>query len=253
VRSPIDAVLFTLLLAAGCSAMAVATQVTATAAASATLPMRGAEISAEEVRAAADRLQADPDLGGTHKIRSLRWTQSRAPDQPQNPPAWIVGLFEYLGQTASVLLWVAGAFSSALAVLWAYRTYRARSPQPVSAAAPAVTRVGDMDISPDSLPADIGAAALALAEAGRTREALSLLYRGALSRAVHRFGVVIGESYTEGEALRAAGLRLDAARLSYFADLVGIWRRSGYAGEALPNAPVRHLCRGFAALDAAAP
>jgi hypothetical protein len=252
VRSPIDALLLTLLLAAGCSATAIATQATGAAAVSA-LPVRGAAITADEIRAAADRLRMDPDLGGTHKIRSLRWTQPRAPDQPQNPPAWIVGLFDYLGQTASVLLWVAGAIASALAVLWAYRIYKARSPRPVSAAAPVVTRIGDMDISPDSLPADIGAAALALAEAGKTRDALSLLYRGALSRAVHRFGVAIGESYTEGEALRAAGLRLDAARLSYFADLVGIWRRAVYAGEALSNDPVRHLCRGFAALDAAAP
>ena len=120
-------------------------------------------------------------------------------------------------------------------------------------AEPVVTRIGDMDIRPESLPADIGAAALALAEAGKTREALSLLYRGALSRAVHRFGAAIGESFTEGEALRAVGLRLDPTRLEYFSDLVGIWRRAGYAGEALSGDPVRHLCRGFATLDVAAP
>jgi hypothetical protein len=110
-----------------------------------------------------------------------------------------------------------------------------------------------MDIRPESLPDDIGTAALALAEAGKTREALSLLYRGALSRAVHRFGVSIGESYTEGEALRAVGARLDTARVSYFTDLVGIWRRAVYAGERMTADRVRPLCRGFrAALDAAA-
>jgi hypothetical protein len=220
---------------------------------SAAHPALGAALTLDEVRAAAAKLSTDPNLGGTHKIRSLRWTQPRAPDRPQNPPPWIEGLFEYLGQTASVLLWVAGAIAAAVAVLWAYRTFKARTPREEFLAEPVVTRIGDMDIRPESLPADIGAAALALAEAGKTREALSLLYRGALSRAVHRFGAAIGECFTEGEALRAVGLRLDPTRLEYFSDLVGIWRRAGYAGEALSGDPVRHLCRGFATLDVAAP
>jgi hypothetical protein len=217
------------------------------------LPALGTPITSDEIQAAAAKLRADPDLGVEHKVRSLRWTQSSAPNPPQTPPPWLEGLFEYLGQTGSVLIWVAGAIAAAIAVIWAYRTFKARAPvlEPISA--PTVTRVGEMDIRPESLPDDIGTAALALAEAGKTREALSLLYRGALSRAVHRFGVSIGESYTEGEALRAVGARLDTARVSYFTDLVGIWRRAVYAGERMTADRVRPLCRGFrAALDAAA-
>jgi hypothetical protein len=219
----------------------------------ASLPALDTPITSDEIQAAAAKLRADPDLGVEHKVRSLRWTQSSAPNPPQTPPPWLEGLFEYLGQTGSVLLWVAGAIAAAIAVIWAYRTFKARAPvlEPISA--PTVTRVGEMDIRPESLPDDIGTAALALAEAGKTREALSLLYRGALSRAVHRFGVSIGESYTEGEALRAVGARLDTARVSYFTDLVGIWRRAVYAGERMTADRVRPLCRGFrAALDAAA-
>jgi hypothetical protein len=219
----------------------------------ASLPALDTPITSDEIQAAAAKLRADPDLGVEHKVRSLRWTQSSAPNPPQTPPPWLEGLFEYLGQTGSVLIWVAGAIAAAIAVIWAYRTFKARAPvlEPISA--PTVTRVGEMDIRPESLPDDIGTAALALAEAGKTREALSLLYRGALSRAVHRFGVSIGESYTEGEALRAVGARLDTARVSYFTDLVGIWRRAVYAGERMTADRVRPLCRGFrAALDAAA-
>jgi hypothetical protein len=207
-----------------------------------------------EIEAAAAKLRADPNLGGEQTIRSLRWTQSRAPDRVQRPAPWVVGLFEYLGQTGSVLLWVAGAIAAAIATIWAYRSFKVRTPAPRPVPAPIAARPGDRDIRPESLPEDVGAAALALAEAGRTREALSLLYRGAISRAVHRFGIPIGESYTEGEALRALDAHLDAARLAYFSDLVGIWRRTVYAGEAPSGGPVRHLCRGFAAaLDASQP
>jgi hypothetical protein len=217
------------------------------------LPALGTPITSDEIQAAAAKLRADPDLGVEHKVRSLRWTQSSAPNRPQTPPPWLEGLFEYLGQTGSVLIWVAGAIAAAIAVIWAYRTFKARTPVLETISAPTVTRVGEMDIRPESLPDDIGTAALALAEAGKTREALSLLYRGALSRAVHRFGVSIGESYTEGEALRAVGKRLDTARVSYFTDLVGTWRRAVYAGERMTADRVRPLCRGFrAALDAAA-
>jgi hypothetical protein len=257
VRSAFDALILTLLLAALGGAAAVAADptrsVSGSPAESAAPAALGAALTPDEVRAAAAKLRADPNLGGTRKIRSLRRTAPRAPDRPQNPPPWIEGLFEYLGQTGSLLLWVVGAIAAALAVLWTYRTYRARTRAPEALAVPAVARVGELDIRPESLPPDIGAAALALAEAGKTREALSLLYRGALSRAVHRFGIAIGESYTEGEALNAVGARLDPTRLSYFSDLVGIWRRTVYAGEALSGDPVRHLCRGFAALDAAVP
>lgn len=252
-RSPVDALLLAALLAAACSTAQAGADPSGVPAQTAPSASLGASITPDDVQAAAAKLRADPNLGGTHKIRSLRWTRSRAPDQQQNPPPWIEGLFEYLGQTGSVLLWVAGAIAAAVAVIWVYRTFKARIPAPGFLPGPGVARVGEMDIRPESLPADIGAAALALAEAGKTREALSLLYRGALSRAVHRFGVPIGESYTEGEALRAVDARLDPARASYFSDLVGVWRRAVYAGEALSSDPVRRLCLGFAALDAAVP
>jgi hypothetical protein len=219
-------------------------------------PGIGAPITADEIRLAAAKLAADPSLGRDRKIRSLRWTQTRAPrapDRPTPPPSWVEGLFEYLGQTGSLFFWVAGAVAAAISVIWAYRTFKARDPMPKAAPLPAAARIGDMDIRPESLPDDIGAAALALTERGKTRDALSLLYRGALSRAVHRFGVPIGESHTEDEALRAIGARLDAPRVSYVADLVAIWRRAVYAGRPVPGDPVKRLCRGFApALDSAA-
>ena len=83
---------------------------------------------------------------------------------------------------------------------------------------------------------------------------LSLLYRGALSRAVHRYGIAILPSATEGEALRAVNATLDPSRAAYFSDLVTLWQRAVYAGELALREPIDRLCRGFAAsLEGAAP
>jgi hypothetical protein len=208
----------------------------------------------EEVRAAVAKLRDDPNLGGEHTLRSLRWVSSRASPPPPESPAWVVGLFQFLGETASVLIWIAGGVAVAVAAVWLYRLLKTRSTKARITQSAMTSHVGELDIRPTSLPDDIGAAALALLQAGRSRDALSLLYRGALSRAVHRFGVAIDESFTEGEALRAVDARLDRPRAEYFGELVGLWQRAVYAGQTAASDPVAALCTRFAsALDGAVP
>ena len=205
----------------------------------------GTYLTREEIRAAAAKLRADPNLGGEKTLRTLRWNETKQ-EKASPPPAWLTRLFDFFAQSSSLLLWIVGAACAAIAVVWAIRMLRERVPV---AAVPEsrVTSVHGLDIRPESLPADIGAAARALLEAGREREALSLLYRGALSRAVHRHGVVIPASATEGEALRAVNARLDPPRAAYFSDLVALWQRAVYAGERVMREPIDRLCRGFAA------
>jgi hypothetical protein len=211
-------------------------------------------ITRAETEAAVAKLRADPNLPREQKLKTLRWTNSRSePANADPPPSWLVGMFDYLAQTGSLVIWLGGGLGVGFAAIWLYRITRARWGQEKMPSAGAVSRVQALDIRPESLPADIGAAARALLGAGRPREALSLLYRGALSRAVHRFGVVIGESYTEGEALRAVKASLDAARTQYFSELVLLWQRAVYAGEEAPPDSVSRLCSGFSsALDRAA-
>jgi hypothetical protein len=197
------------------------------------------------VRAAVEELRRDPNLGRTKTIKSLHWVEGQNASTLQEPPNWIVGLFQFLSQAAGVLLWLAGGIGLAIAAMWVYRVVKARRSERRPAAAATVSHVQDLDIRPASLPADVGGAALELLAAGRTREALSLLYRGALSRAVHNFSVVIGESYTEGEALRAVNQRLDQTRVRYFSTLVGLWQRTVYAADVPAAEPVATLCRDF--------
>jgi hypothetical protein len=198
------------------------------------------------VQAAVETLRRDPNLNHDKTIRSLHWVAGKQEPPPRDSPAWVVSLFLFLTQSASLVIWVAGAAGLAVAAVWAYRLARARRSAPPVAAVQGSSRVQDLDIDPNSLPADVGGTALRLLDAGRTREALSLLYRGALSRMVHRFSVVVGESFTEGEALRAARQRLEQPQVSYFATLVALWQRVVYAAEAPAAESVTALCREFA-------
>jgi len=198
------------------------------------------------VEAAVDQLRRDPNLGRDKTERSLRWVDRKSKDPvPANVPKWIVGLFEFINQAAGLLLWVAGGVAFAFAAVWVHRVLKARRPAPAPADATSVSQVSDLDIRPASLPADVGGAALGMLRVGRVRDALSLLYRGALSRAVHNFSASIAESCTEGEALRAATLRLDPARAQYFSTLVGLWQRAVYAHELPPDERVAALCADF--------
>jgi hypothetical protein len=96
-----------------------------------------------------------------------------------------------------------------------------------------------MDIAPEKLPPDVGAAAAALAREGRLREALGLLYRGALSELVHSRGVRLLSSHTEGDVLRLSG------DISYVQKLINAWQGCAYARRAPAAAEVERLAAEY--------
>ena len=102
-----------------------------------------------------------------------------------------------------------------------------------------------LDIRPETLPDAVGAAAAQLWQQGEHRAALSLLYRGALSRLVHGHAVPIRAASTEGECVALARSRLDAQAAAFFARLVAAWQLAVY-GARLPDAlQVTEMCREF--------
>jgi hypothetical protein len=109
----------------------------------------------------------------------------------------------------------------------------------------APSHVRDLDIRPESLPDDIGAAAAALWDRGNQRAALALLYRGAVSRLVHAHGVPIRASSTEGDCLTLAGPQLDSTAAEYFSRLVTTWRNAVYGGLSPTTSVVHELCSRF--------
>ena len=171
-----------------------------------------AALSVAAVEAAASAVRADDDLGGLHKQRTWRFRDRNETSKPPAPaPQWLRELARWLAEGGRWLIWLLVALR---------RWQRCSSPRGAGSrcAATAVgargarlpSHVRELDIRPESLPADIGAAVRALWLAGERRAALSLLYRGALSRLVHSYAVPIGDASTEGDcvqprACRAAG------------------------------------------------
>ena len=225
-----------------------------TSAASASTDPRAARIEA-----ATAQLRADPLLSGKHKEHTLRWkdTRKRDHDKPEDDSAllaWLAAFARFLSDTSRFLLWGIGLVLVALALVSARHVIQLRAFRRRGAAESAVSHVRDLDVRPESLPDDVGAAAWALWHAGQVPAALSLLYRGALSRMIHRFEVPITAAATEGECLDLARGRLAPEALRYVTQVVRAWQASTYGGRALSIAMGESLCTGFGRrLDAAPP
>jgi Domain of unknown function (DUF4129) len=200
-----------------------------------------------EIVAAIDKVKADPNLAQERKTRTLRWQGGNKPSQPSSFGRWITNFFIWLAQLSRVLMWVVGGVLAAALLISLYRMLRNIDTRPSQAAAVVPTHVRDLDIRPESLPDDIGAAALDLWQRGEHRAALALLYRGLLSRLAHAHQVPIRDSTTEGDCVALAAKHLDAARKDYVIRLIRIWQRATYGGRDAQDEDVQSLCSEFAA------
>ena len=193
----------------------------------------GQPITRQDVGPALEELKQDPNLNGERKMRMLRWNDSGRQSKPDlSWLAWVAGFFGWLGQSARYLV---GAGADA-----------------ADAFVPP-THVRNLDIRPESLPPNVGAAARKLWERGEHRAALSLLYRGLLSRLSHVHRVPILDSSTEGDCLSLMSGRVAPKTGDYATRLVDAWRGFVYGGTEAETPAVHALCDGFsAALDRAA-
>lgn len=204
-----------------------------------------------EIDRALAQTKADPQLATEKKVTRLVWDDDAKPRDRsrQRTPAWLrwVGnLFSWIAQGSGVLVWVLLACLAALLGVFLVRLFAARGLPERNRRFVAPTHVQDLDIRPESLPADIGAAARALWDGGSQRAALALLYRGLLSRLVHAHEVPIRDSSTEGDCLLLAARTLDAQRVAYVTRLVRTWQRAIYGGLSIDTAQVWDLCTNFA-------
>ena len=181
-------------------------------------------------------------------------TQEEFKEHSRTTPVWVPAASESnagIGGLFAILLWVLGY--AALAALLGYavwwlvqysrnytngpRSPRTNDPE----AAPRV--IMGMAITRDSLPEDIVAAARAAWSAGHVREALSLLYRGALSRLVEQRRLAIRDSDTEDDCLIKASAVVEGPVMQFFRQLTLVWVRAAYAGKEAESAEFETLCQ----------
>lgn len=207
-----------------------------------------------EIARALEIVKADPNLATERTIKTLRWRQSTETKPSGNYAwlTWIAELFRWFEESARLLLWVGLVVLAGLLVVYIARFVRTHGVSRSEAAFVAPTHVHDLDIRPESLPADIGIAARVLWDRGDHRAALALLYRGMLSRLAHVHRIPIRDSSTEGDCLALAASHLTDGRREYASRLVSVWQRFVYGGQDTQAAAVYVLCDGFAsALDSA--
>lgn len=217
--------------------------------------------SREAVEAELAKLRDDPRFGGVKQTRTWRFkTGEDEEKKPESRPtlpawlAWIVEFFRWVTAVGRVFVWAVGALLVALLLVGLRYWIRERDRALPQRAAALPSHVRDLDIRPESLPDRIGAAAAALWQRGEHRAALSLLYRGTLSRLVHVHAVPIRAASTEGESLALARTRLRPGPADFVTRLIGAWQLAVY-GARLPDTPVvLALCNEFdAQLAAPAP
>ena len=144
-----------------------------------------------------------------------------------------------------MLMWLlaVGLVAWIIRLLW---KNRALSPLLGTKKVPVIPKarvVMGMEVSPETLPADIPAAALVLWRQGRHQEALGLLYRGAISRVIETARVEIRESDTEGDCLRRVEQAGATAQPDYFRGITGAWMRQAYARLDPDEVEIEALCK----------
>lgn len=205
----------------------------------------------ETARSAIEEILADETFGkeATRTVWEPRfeWGSAEAAGGDWD---WLGALARLLAAAGEGLLWVLAGLAL-LAVLlflhrWLEQVARPALPSHRRAEGPEV--LFGLAVTPESLPRDVAGRARTLCREGRTREALSLLYRASIARLIDRFEVAIPASATEGECLERAGGALAADGWRLFARLTDAWQRLAYGHRAPDPGSVEDLCRRWPAV-----
>ncbi|RQP26828.1 DUF4129 domain-containing protein [Albitalea terrae] len=208
-------------------------------------------MTVEQVSRAASAVQKDPLLGGSHTERTLKFKSDDKKDDEEEAPtpkadrSWLVDLGIWLAESGRLLVWLLGALALAMLVVGARRWFFVHGGLASRTKVVLPSHVRDLDIRPESLPEDIAGTARALWQRGEHRAALSLLYRGALSRLVHEHAVPIRAANTEGDCVVLASRSLSGEASGFFQGLVQAWLLTVYGARTPDDAQVMSLCDRF--------
>lgn len=207
---------------------------------------RPATLEQSAIRDTMKRILSGPDFSPEEVRKVPRFKQKDR--KPETIPQWMKSLEEFfkgIAEIARVVVWILVAIGVVALLVGLHYWWRMAGVRVGGGKVILPTQVAGLDIRPESLPDDIGAAARAAWLRNDVVQALSLLYRGALSVLVLRFGVAIRSSFTEQECLRATRKSVGGTVTGYFARLTEAWVIAVYA-KRLPSSEVGlALCDEF--------
>ncbi|MBK8285722.1 MAG: hypothetical protein IPK97_13145, partial [Ahniella sp.] len=155
------------------------------------------------------------------------------------------GVGEFIASVLQVLGWMLLAVILGTLVYLIWRTFGGYTPDTaIGKQAPKV--LFGLNIAPETLPDDISAAALALIAQGQVRDALSLIYRGALSYLVHARNLRVSAGATESEVATLSKRVLTPGGVAYFGGVLSQWIDIAYAGRLPDVQAITALANGYA-------
>jgi hypothetical protein len=190
---------------------------------------------------------ADPVFGREVPDSEWRYRGNSEKRDGGERPAWVAWLeraAEWLAAWLRLLVYGLLAVAAGVALFLLYR-YRVSLAAAAARRGAAPQTLFGLDLRPDSLPADIVAAARAELAAGRGVAALSLLYRGALVALIHREGVEFRAGDTAADCEGRVQGRIAAPAFAFFGDLLAAWRAAAYGHFPPEAARLERLCQGW--------
>ncbi len=199
-------------------------------------------LPASEAKRIVDEVMESQGLSQEKKVMGWRYIDreeeiKEVPDRPQ----WLVSLAAFMAKIVEFSLWI--LIAAAIIALYVFRRYwlplLERKPKSDSLERPDI--LFGMDVTTDSLPKDVLATALTLWQAGKARDALSLLYRSALVLLINREKLALKHSHTEGDILKLSRSELAATQQRYFQQLTKQWVQIAYAHQQPAETDMQYL------------
>lgn len=213
----------------------------------ATGPQPGVSAAEQRFAHAVRAAYEDPRFGRT--TTRLRWMPRKIEPQETRSSA-MPAIGNIASGVLNGLLWLLLAAAVVALAVFAWRQWGRVTVAPENAVA-ALAPVRSDAHEHVRLPDDLPAAVRALWQAGKRRDALALLYRGAVARVASALQVPESSEATEADwMLRARAL--DEVRRARFAAIVRAWQYAAYAGRYPDQHDVEGLLEGWPAQQEAA-
>ena len=204
-------------------------------------------LNREQAQTAIEEILAGDEFHDRDSIRQLDWQwEPKKASEKKDWRDWFVRTLESLAGNLRVLLW-ALAIAALLLTLYNYRHWLAqyawRLRRHGDGDEPPPSVLFGMQVSSESLPADVPGQVLALWQRQEYRAAYALLYRASLSRLINQHRVKLRNGHTEEECRLLVTIHGPPELGAYFDELSRHWQRLAYAHQRPADSLMDSLCQ----------